>query len=184
MTKTQSGNKSDENIVLSVTNLQQTLEDKTLFSENMYYNNHNIPSVDSSSKAFTNKLISNKNPFLTNSFDSLALEQQSMAEGIAPGISSLLGAISDSDSKTVIDNEQSKDDDEKTADLHVIAHVSNLVSVQIDHYQLLFLLRLSEEMTELTTFLSLDSNRILQKVIYCVFFLEQHRYLLLIFIFL
>ncbi|XP_055635192.1 bridge-like lipid transfer protein family member 3B [Toxorhynchites rutilus septentrionalis] len=50
----------------------------------------------------------------------------------------------------------------KTADLHIIAHVSNLVSVQIDHYQYLFLLRLAEELTELTTFLSLDSKRILQ----------------------
>uniref|UniRef100_A0A1Q3F3C1 Uncharacterized protein n=1 Tax=Culex tarsalis TaxID=7177 RepID=A0A1Q3F3C1_CULTA len=49
-----------------------------------------------------------------------------------------------------------------TADLHIIAHVSNLVSVQIDHYQYLFLLRLAEELTELATFLSLDSKRILQ----------------------
>lgn len=52
------------------------------------------------------------------------------------------------------------------ADLHVIAHVSNLVSVQIDHYQFLFLLRLAEELTELATFLSLDSKRILQAVIH------------------
>ncbi|XP_055541328.1 bridge-like lipid transfer protein family member 3A isoform X2 [Wyeomyia smithii] len=49
-----------------------------------------------------------------------------------------------------------------SADLHVIAHVSNLVSIQIDHYQYLFLLRLAEELTELATFLSLDSKRILQ----------------------
>lgn len=48
-----------------------------------------------------------------------------------------------------------------SADLHVIAHVANLVSVQIDHYQYLFLLRLAEEMTELSTFLSLDSKRIM-----------------------
>lgn len=48
-----------------------------------------------------------------------------------------------------------------SADLHVIAHVSNLVSIQIDHYQFLFLLRLAEEMTELSTFLSLDSKRIM-----------------------
>uniref|UniRef100_A0A8D8FPC2 UHRF1-binding protein 1-like n=2 Tax=Culex pipiens TaxID=7175 RepID=A0A8D8FPC2_CULPI len=52
--------------------------------------------------------------------------------------------------------------DTNTADLHIIAHVSNLVSVQIDHYQYLFLLRLAEELTELATFLSLDSKRILQ----------------------
>lgn len=50
----------------------------------------------------------------------------------------------------------------KTADLHVIAHVANLISVQIDHYQFLFLLRLSEQLTELSTFLTLDRNRILK----------------------
>lgn len=46
------------------------------------------------------------------------------------------------------------------ADLHVIAHIANMVSVQIDHYQYLFLLRLAEEMTELGTFISLDADRI------------------------
>uniref|UniRef100_A0A6B2EHQ2 Uncharacterized protein n=1 Tax=Phlebotomus kandelakii TaxID=1109342 RepID=A0A6B2EHQ2_9DIPT len=51
--------------------------------------------------------------------------------------------------------------DEKSADLHVIAHVSNLVSLQIDHYQFLFILRLAEELTELSTFLSLDTKRIM-----------------------
>lgn len=53
---------------------------------------------------------------------------------------------------------------ERTANIHAIAHVSNLISVQIDHYQYLFLLRLTEEITEMTTFLSLDAERILQKV--------------------
>lgn len=53
---------------------------------------------------------------------------------------------------------------ERTADLHAIAHISNLVSVQIDHYQLLFLLRMAEEFNEMSTFLSLDAERILQKV--------------------
>ncbi|KAI8118593.1 UHRF1-binding protein 1-like [Lucilia cuprina] len=52
---------------------------------------------------------------------------------------------------------------ERTADLHAIAHISNLVSVQIDHYQLLFLLRMAEEFNEMSTFLSLDAERILQK---------------------
>lgn len=56
----------------------------------------------------------------------------------------------------------SASDDIASADLHVIAHVSNLVSVQIDHYQYLFMLRLAEEMTELSTFLTVDSKRILQ----------------------
>lgn len=53
-------------------------------------------------------------------------------------------------------------DDLSSADLHIIAHVSNLVSLQIDHYQYLFLLRLAEEITELSTFLTIDSKRILQ----------------------
>lgn len=53
---------------------------------------------------------------------------------------------------------------ERTADMHAIAHISNLVSVQIDHYQYLFLLRLAEEMTEMAMFLSMDAERILQKV--------------------
>lgn len=53
---------------------------------------------------------------------------------------------------------------EKHADIHAIAHISNLVSIQIDHYQLLFLLRLAEDMNELSTFLSLDAERILQEV--------------------
>lgn len=52
-------------------------------------------------------------------------------------------------------------DDLSSADLHIIAHVSNLVSLQIDHYQYLFVLRLAEEITELTTFLTIDSKRIL-----------------------
>lgn len=51
---------------------------------------------------------------------------------------------------------------DKEADFHIIAHVSNLVSLQIDHFQCLFLLRLAEEMTELSAFLSIDSKRILE----------------------
>lgn len=57
----------------------------------------------------------------------------------------------------------STSDDISSADLHIIGHVSNLVSVQIDHYQYLFLLRLAEEMTELSTFLTVDSKRILKE---------------------
>lgn len=53
--------------------------------------------------------------------------------------------------------------DESSADLHVIAHFGNLVSIQIDHYQFLFLMRLTEEINELTTFLSLDTKRIMQE---------------------
>jgi hypothetical protein len=51
----------------------------------------------------------------------------------------------------------------KTADIHMLAYISNLVSIQINHYQFLFLLRLSEEAAELATFLALDSNRIFKQ---------------------
>ncbi|KAK2582855.1 hypothetical protein KPH14_008937 [Odynerus spinipes] len=48
-----------------------------------------------------------------------------------------------------------------TADIHGLAYISNLVSIQINHYQYLFLLRLSEVLSELTTYLAIDSNKIL-----------------------
>lgn len=38
----------------------------------------------------------------------------------------------------------------KMADLHAIACVSSLVSAQINHYQLLFLMRLAEDFGEVT----------------------------------
>lgn len=53
----------------------------------------------------------------------------------------------------------------RNADIHVIAHVSNLVSIQLNHYQYLFLLRLADEAAELATFLSIDSSRILKVII-------------------
>ncbi|CAK9832841.1 UHRF1-binding protein 1-like [Anthophora retusa] len=48
-----------------------------------------------------------------------------------------------------------------TADIHGLAYISNLVSVQINHYQYLFLLRLSEVLSEMATYLTIDSNKIL-----------------------
>lgn len=48
------------------------------------------------------------------------------------------------------------------ADIHALIHISNLVSVQINHYQYLFLLRLTEEIAELVTFLSMDADRIMK----------------------
>lgn len=48
------------------------------------------------------------------------------------------------------------------ADIHGLAYISNLISVQINHYQFLFLMRLLEMISELTTYLSIDSNKVLK----------------------
>lgn len=48
------------------------------------------------------------------------------------------------------------------ADIHGMAYISNLVSVQINHYQYLFLLRLTEILSEMATYLTVDSNKILK----------------------
>ena len=49
-----------------------------------------------------------------------------------------------------------------SADIHGLAYISNLISVQINHYQFLFLLRLSEIASEMATYLAVDSNKILK----------------------
>ena len=51
---------------------------------------------------------------------------------------------------------------QKFADIHGLAYISNLVSIQINHYQYLFLLRLSESISEMATYLIVDSNKILK----------------------
>lgn len=48
------------------------------------------------------------------------------------------------------------------ADIHALAHIPSLVSVQINHYQFLFVSRLLEEVTELTSFLTIDSQHIMR----------------------
>ncbi|KAG8230510.1 hypothetical protein J437_LFUL010030, partial [Ladona fulva] len=46
------------------------------------------------------------------------------------------------------------------ADIHVLAHISALVSVQLNHYQYLFLLRLSEDLREALSYLANDTDNI------------------------
>lgn len=59
-------------------------------------------------------------------------------------------------------NSTVKDDKNANADIHALADISNLVSIQLNHYQYLFLLRLAEDVSEMATFLSIDSNRIMK----------------------
>lgn len=47
------------------------------------------------------------------------------------------------------------------AKMHLLVHITNLVSAQLNHYQFLFLLRLLETVSEITTFLTQDVSYIL-----------------------
>ena len=47
------------------------------------------------------------------------------------------------------------------AKMHLLLHITNLVSVQLNHYQFLFLMRLLETVSEITTFLTQDVSYIL-----------------------
>ncbi|XP_059481044.1 bridge-like lipid transfer protein family member 3B isoform X3 [Neocloeon triangulifer] len=44
--------------------------------------------------------------------------------------------------------------------IHAVAHIPSLVSVQLNHYQFLFISRLLDEVSEMTTFLQMDSKKI------------------------
>lgn len=63
---------------------------------------------------------------------------------------------------TLMSPSESDDIGVVNADIHALVHISNLVGIQINHYQYLFLLRLAEDATELATFLSLDADNILK----------------------
>lgn len=143
------GYQRNDSLVLSVANLNQSLDENSIgyntidnsnnyIDTNQCHTNHSVQYYSNSSN-----LVSN-NPFYNSETNQCESDIET--------------------SKSVMHDSDEDKVDESTADLHIIAHVSNLVSVQIDHYQYLFLLRLSEEVTELATFLSLDSNRILQTV--------------------
>ena len=47
------------------------------------------------------------------------------------------------------------------AKMHILGTVSSLISAQLNHYQLLFLLRVGEMISEITTFLTHDVRHIL-----------------------
>lgn len=128
---------SSDSLILSVSNLKQSLELDSMGS------NHN---KEKSDNGFLKRNSTSHHPLIGDN-----VKKKSNDSEHCPLNSSNVPVDSGADTT-------------KTADLHIIAHVSNLVSVQIDHYQYLFLLRLAEELTELTTFLSLDSKRILQAV--------------------
>lgn len=49
----------------------------------------------------------------------------------------------------------------ENAKMHLLVHISQLVSVQLNHYQFLFLMRLLETVSEITTFLTQDVKHIL-----------------------
>lgn len=53
-------------------------------------------------------------------------------------------------------------DSQSYADIHALVYITNLVSVQINHYQYLFLLRLAEDAALLATYLAIDAERILK----------------------
>ena len=51
----------------------------------------------------------------------------------------------------------------KMAKMHLLAQINSLVSLQLNHFQLLFLMRLLESIGEITTFLTQDVSHILEE---------------------
>jgi len=59
----------------------------------------------------------------------------------------------------------SQEKSQEEVGIHVLALASQLVSLQLDHYQLVFLLRLAESLSEMGAFLSSDSVRIVDPMV-------------------
>lgn len=132
----------------SASSLQPSIEEKFLFEENANSSSNFDPYVGQPNYI-------DANPFYNNLVNEDSGNSDSESTTINAALSKRLFEGNESSLTATSDNIAS-------ADLHIIAHVANLVSFQIDHYQYLFLLRLAEEMTELSTFLSLDAKRIMQ----------------------
>ncbi|XP_055295755.1 bridge-like lipid transfer protein family member 3B isoform X2 [Sitodiplosis mosellana] len=127
----------------SMSSINQKCQDTGYMSDDRNSNTDNF--------AYNSDFLSQQNYAQTNPFFSMPSEDHT----------------SDSDSTTIhartAKASVTSTAEDISADLHIIAHVSNLISVQVDHYQYLFLLRIAEEFTELSTFLTVDSKRILKE---------------------
>lgn len=143
-------NQQKQDYRASASSLPQSLDDKFLYEENASSSNSHDPYLSQPNYI-------DVNPFYSNLFNEDSATSDSESTTINAGLGRRAFERKASSMTTTTST-----DPIASADLHIIAHVANLVSIQIDHYQFLFLLRLAEEMTELSTFLSLDSKRIMR----------------------
>ncbi|XP_059079286.1 bridge-like lipid transfer protein family member 3B isoform X2 [Tigriopus californicus] len=67
----------------------------------------------------------------------------------------------DEDDKAIRSDKSSNTNESPQADMYVIGSIKSLISVQLNHYQLLFLLRTVEMISEITMFLAQDVHDIL-----------------------